>query len=166
MWTRTDLSRVPEAGKVPGMPDQGMRPSRILCSASRGRRQAVGSFLPSSLAGTGGLPQFCFHCEGKRSASFTFSCLPLRAAGVAILTSQSSLWESDRQSRQPGLLIWGHPFLDEFGGRMWVPWEQGLCPYHLHLTHRGYLIHIPRIIKICLTFFSVHIFSLRTQMVD
>jgi len=104
--------------------------------------------------------------QGQTLGVFHFLLLPLRAAGVAILTSQGGLWESDRQSRQPGLLIWGHPFLDEFGGRMWVPWEQGLCPYHLRLTHRGYLIHILGIIKICLTFFSVHIFSLRTQMVD
>ena len=167
MWTRTDPSGVPEAGRVPGVPAQGLRPSSILCSASRGYGQAVGSLLPSSLAGTGGLRQFCFHCEGKRSASFTFSCSPLRAAGVAILKSQGGLWDSDRQSRQPGLLNWGHTFPDEFGGRMCVPWEQGLCPYRPHLTHRGYLIHIPGIKKKnCLTFFSVHIFSLRTQMVD
>lgn len=70
--------------------------------ASPGHCQDVGSFLPSSFVGTGGLLQFCFYCEGKRSASFTFSCLLLRMAGAAILTSQGGLWDGNRQNRQLG----------------------------------------------------------------
>lgn len=67
VWVRTlaDLSWVLEAreGARSGATAQGLRPSSP-SSVSPGHRQAVGSFLPSSLARTGGLPQFCFHSEG------------------------------------------------------------------------------------------------------
>ena len=70
---------------------QGMRHSHSPSSASPGHHQAVGSFLPSSGAMTGGPSQFYFHGEGKHSAPFTFSCLPWRVAGAAILTRQGGL---------------------------------------------------------------------------
>lgn len=49
----------------------------------------LGQLSPLSLAGAGGLHQFCFHSWGKRSVSFTFFCALL--AGVAILTWQGGL---------------------------------------------------------------------------
>lgn len=86
----TDLSWVPEARE--DIRSWATAPPLISRSLP-----GVGSLFPSSLARTGGLPQFCFHCEGRCSASFTFSCLPSTVAGVGVLTSQGGLLYGERQ---------------------------------------------------------------------